>query len=422
MGRSRKVLGASTAVTAALFSIGMVALPSCGTSGVVCGNARVEKYSDDEKASDPALLDEECDDGNLVDNDDCTNACRLPRCHDGIVQEGNGEECEDGDDADSGQDVPQVDTDGCTFDCKLNICGDGTPYQGVEECDDGNLSNTDDCLETCLLATCGDGFVHLTTLKDPPDGVLEDCDDANDDSTDNCTVVCKKPACGDGFVQGAEECDDGNENDNDSCPSSCTVPICGDGFVDAATEECDDGNTNNADACKNDCTEAACGDGVLQVGVEECDDSNLVAGDFCSPICNKECFGDASGIFEGRCYQYFPGPLTWNDANCGAFGSHMVTIESSAENTFVQGLIPAGTTDSWIGLTDQTVESVWVWQLDEAGDQVLFPALLKWGAAQPDNLPAPGANCAILSKSSGLWFDEPCADARGFVCEHEFPE
>ena len=28
---------------------------------------------------------EQCDDGNTVDADACTNACRLPRCGDGIA-------------------------------------------------------------------------------------------------------------------------------------------------------------------------------------------------------------------------------------------------------------------------------------------------------------------------------------------------
>ena len=49
----------------------------------------------------------------------------------------------------------------------LATCGDGFVREGVEECDDGNMSNTDECLADCTLASCGDGFVH--------DGV-EDCE------------------------------------------------------------------------------------------------------------------------------------------------------------------------------------------------------------------------------------------------------
>jgi cysteine-rich repeat protein len=36
--------------------------------------------------------EEQCDDGNDIDDDTCTNACTTPRCGDYIVQEG--EECE----------------------------------------------------------------------------------------------------------------------------------------------------------------------------------------------------------------------------------------------------------------------------------------------------------------------------------------
>ncbi|MFO7567813.1 MAG: DUF4215 domain-containing protein [Enhygromyxa sp.] len=40
--------------------------------------------------------DEECDDGNEVDDDGCSNACTLPACGDGIIQAELGETCDDG--------------------------------------------------------------------------------------------------------------------------------------------------------------------------------------------------------------------------------------------------------------------------------------------------------------------------------------
>lgn len=49
---------------------------------------------------------EECDDGNGIDNDSCTNACTLPVCGDGIVQAG--EDCDDGGNENG---------DGCLSDC-----------------------------------------------------------------------------------------------------------------------------------------------------------------------------------------------------------------------------------------------------------------------------------------------------------------
>jgi len=389
-----------------LAPLASLAVPSCSAREPVCGDARVDD-------SDDPALDEECDDGNTKDDDDCTNTCKLPLCGDGVLQAGNNEECDDGND---------VDSDGCTQLCNLAACGDGVARDGVEECDDGNLSNTDDCLVNCLRATCGDNFIHLTTNVDGGEASLEECDDANDDSTDNCTVECKKPKCGDSHVwNGFELCDDGNTSNADACPSTCVPSSCGDGFVDAATEECDDKNQIATDACLPTCVAAQCGDGIVQEGVEECDAAgDPEASNFCDSTCKKKCSGENAGLFEGRCYLFYYGALAWPLANCNAFGTHLVTIESAAENTFVQGLLPADAADAWIGLTDQAVESAWFWQVDQAGARLQFPVLLKWAAAQPDNTPLPEADCAVIHRTTGLWHDQPCDEPRGFVCEYDF--
>jgi cysteine-rich repeat protein len=114
--------------------------------------------------------DEQCDDGNLEDLDECSNACRRPVCGDGVVQGGEG-------------------------------------------CDDGNISNEDACLADCTPAFCGDGF------KDP---MSEQCDDANDDASDDC-IACVTAVCGDGQLQvDVEQCDDGDLVDMDGCQSDCT--------------------------------------------------------------------------------------------------------------------------------------------------------------------------------------------------------
>ncbi len=177
---------------------------------------------------------EECDDGNDVDGDACTNACKSATCGDGIV--GPNEACDDGND---------VDDDMCSNTCQLKTCGDGAPQPG-EECDDGNQDNTDACLDTCKSATCGDAFVQAG---------VEECDDGNASSTDGCVLGCVLATCGDGFVQeGVEDCDDQNGDNTDDCIDTCEAAVCGDGYVQDGVEECDDGNEVDADACKNDCT------------------------------------------------------------------------------------------------------------------------------------------------------------------------
>lgn len=98
---------------------------------------------------------EECDDGNTVDTDGCTNKCKTARCGDGVVHLGF-EECDDG----------NVDgTDACTNSCTVARCGDGVVQAGVEECDDGNTNDLDSCTNPvvgpCTTDDCGCVFRPL---------------------------------------------------------------------------------------------------------------------------------------------------------------------------------------------------------------------------------------------------------------------
>lgn len=88
-------------------------------------------------------------------------------CGDGVVQP-PGEQCDDGND---------VNDDGCTNTCTASACGDGVEQAG-EECDDANILDTDACVTGCKDAVCGDGFLH--------EGV-EQCDDGNTDPSDGCS-------------------------------------------------------------------------------------------------------------------------------------------------------------------------------------------------------------------------------------------
>jgi cysteine-rich repeat protein len=94
-----------------------------------------------------------------------------------------GEECDDGN---------TVATDACTDMCKLAVCGDGITWEGVEECDDGNDVPTDDC-DHCKLPVCGDGVKAGS----------EECDDGNDVPDDGCTNCLLDPVpCGPGGLRG----------------------------------------------------------------------------------------------------------------------------------------------------------------------------------------------------------------------------
>jgi cysteine-rich repeat protein len=132
-----------------------------------------------------------------------TTECVLPGCGDGVLDPG--EECDDGN---------LSNDDECLSNCQAAVCGDGYVNVGVEECDDGNTANTDACLNDCVAAVCGDGYVQAGQ---------EECDDGNAANDDACLDDCVEAVCGDGFVfEGQEECDDGNTLDGDGCDSDCT--------------------------------------------------------------------------------------------------------------------------------------------------------------------------------------------------------
>ncbi|HEY0095677.1 MAG TPA: DUF4215 domain-containing protein, partial [Archangium sp.] len=117
-------------------SAGLLLFTAC-TPPEECGNSRVEGK-------------EQCDDGNTVDDDSCSNRCttvvRQPVCGNNEVEVG--EACDDGNARDG---------DGCQKDCSvtppgqevLAECGNG--IREIEEgCDDGNKVDGDGCESTCV--------------------------------------------------------------------------------------------------------------------------------------------------------------------------------------------------------------------------------------------------------------------------------
>ena len=120
-------------------------------------------------------------------------------CGDGVIN--SGEECDDGN---------AVQSDGCTNNC--TICGNGMTT-APEQCDDGNLIDDDGCDANCRTTACGNGILTSGEL----------CDDGNVTSNDGCDENCTPTACGNGIVTAGEGCDDGNAVDGDGCQADCTV-------------------------------------------------------------------------------------------------------------------------------------------------------------------------------------------------------
>ena len=204
--------------------------PLCGDAcqeQPICGNGMIESP-------------EECDDGNLIPGDGCSNTCMTEFCGDGITQSGLGETCDDGN---SNND------DGCSSDCQLEFCGDGI-QQANEQCDDNNNNAGDGCSPICTIEECGNGFV------DPPEGCDDggECNDNSAPCTTNDLSACSEP--------GEATC---VPQDDDGCDANCMPEVpetCGDGNLDEPEEECDDGNLFPGDGCSPFCTVEGCGNGI----------------------------------------------------------------------------------------------------------------------------------------------------------------
>ncbi|MCR4280347.1 MAG: DUF4215 domain-containing protein [Candidatus Komeilibacteria bacterium] len=101
---------------------------------------------------------EQCDDGNTIAGDGCSNVCQNEYrfyCGDGVISQPNSygvyEECEN-------QPPNQISGDGCSSLCINEAddkCGDGVVQVG-EECDDGNDGAGDGCNNLCQVEE-GDG-------------------------------------------------------------------------------------------------------------------------------------------------------------------------------------------------------------------------------------------------------------------------
>jgi cysteine-rich repeat protein len=258
----------------------------------------------DNKINTNGTHHEDCDDGDQIDTNGCTNACKVAACGDGIL--GLTEECDDHN---------VMNGDGCSSSCKKEFCGDGTTNNNNttanthEDCD--TTTTSADCNFNCTTPRCGDGIVNPsfspTALGaeqcDPPSAALgcslacrfEHCGNGvvdpgeECDGTANCSADCHRQECGNGILDPGEECDDKNASDSDACLSSntsaatkCKIARCGDGKIQTGPEQCDDGVTNGtaASTCSATCRTVTCGNGVVEQG-EECDDNNVSDGDDC---------------------------------------------------------------------------------------------------------------------------------------------
>ncbi|MFA7169445.1 MAG: DUF4215 domain-containing protein [Candidatus Paceibacterota bacterium] len=235
-----------------------------------CGNGKLE-------------FNEECDDGNSVDDDSCSNTCTknklsISGCK--YNDKNSNGKADRGEEKLSGWEIQLVN-------CPYAPLATGTStFLGKSVININSASGiAEHCSVIASTSTGEDGCYEFTDLDSRDYGVNEvnknywtqvypeneGCYYFNlSQNTENINFFNHQEKiplsiCGNGKIESGEECDDGNKTDNDGCSSSCKkeTSVCGNGKTESG-EACDDGNTNNGDGCSASCsTESGGGGGTI---------------------------------------------------------------------------------------------------------------------------------------------------------------
>ncbi len=268
---------------------------------------------------------EQCDDGNQINDDECTNACTFPSCGDDICSIGE-------------------DSNNCLDDCPLDepctlvgahwertsaiegetiylvvesegLCNGQSATLTVNEIDpffddvakiqpqpvtftsDSKIV-TGSWVAEWQNEIDGPKYYFTVQLANHPE---------EKERSNNELTTSQAPLCGNGVFDNGELCDDGNYANGDGCSSSCTVEggwdcvgvpsqctllSCGDGICTLP---------ENGATCPQDCN--VCGDGV-KFGTEACDGDTKacqVNGYNGHQTCNVGCTGYDSCILTEWC-------------------------------------------------------------------------------------------------------------------------
>jgi hypothetical protein len=113
--------------------------------------------------------------------------------------------------------------------------------------------------------------------------------------------------------------------------------------------------------------------------------------------------------YNGHSYYRSTGTATWTTArsNCAAMGGYLVTITTSAEQSFIFNIWPSG----WIGLTDEVNEGTWRWVTGETY------SYKNWNSGEPNNA---GNEDYVQFVSNGRWNDLPNNVSLPYVLEFDY--
>lgn len=148
--------------------------------------------------------EEECDDGNTVDTDACSNSCKLPVCGDGILA--GSEQCDLG--SLLNKDVWLYGQTGCSASCTNKTgpyCGDeNIDTDSGEQCDDGGNASGDGCNAICQIEIVRSAEITEPSTLTMNAGLIDFEAYLVDDDADSIQWAIRKDTCaaGSGTVFG----------------------------------------------------------------------------------------------------------------------------------------------------------------------------------------------------------------------------
>eukprot|EP00079_Xenopus_tropicalis_P023357 XP_012815709.1 PREDICTED: asialoglycoprotein receptor 2-like [Xenopus tropicalis] len=118
--------------------------------------------------------------------------------------------------------------------------------------------------------------------------------------------------------------------------------------------------------------------------------------------------------FDLSCYYVSSEALDWmgSQKRCQAMSSHLVVINSKAEQSHVFGITKKKVT--WLGLSDSN--GAWKWV--DGSPYESSPTF--WDELQPDNNTVagqPGTEDCANVRANGMWNDDHCLHQYQYICE-----
>ena len=117
---------------------------------------------------------------------------------------------------------------------------------------------------------------------------------------------------------------------------------------------------------------------------------------------------------QGSCYKFSSSQTNWDSAKaaCEALGSHLVVINSQAEQQAIAANVNVHGWRTWIGMRrDPQDRSLWLW-VDGSR-----PTFTHWYSGEPNDLG--GEDCTEMypERLGWRWNDDQCSTSLRYICE-----